>query len=381
MELGTWNLEPGKLITDYWCPNTMNTTVEQILDNYVTSGLYKDEPSDLETFQRFFQETDNLLRKLDSPRNVIRDRITDDVELHREIRHFQPDWDWQGRTQMLFDFSDQYYRKNFNKHSRYQTRIYESKIRLDRLLTSKSQRERLQKQLSKYKGRIPKTIETIIRDLQTRIDKQVAYLKSIEQEDAELRRFLKLKQHIGRYRKEWYEYNNYMGIINKDHGESLESEIQQVIDYIHDQYSYQIEDHWSNLHWNNDSSLGEVDLLLRTVDDIYIIVEFKCRAHDVMSAWYQNGPERKSDKSWLPVDGRKVIIDQDAPFFVVTTIPKHPYILNMESMLKRVISYRLKHYDLPIEEVYAYARKIISPDRLKPIDWYHQGGYNYVIVI
>lgn len=359
------------------------STVEQILDNYVTSGLYKGEPNDLDTFKTFFQEIDHLLTTLDSPRNVIRDQITNDRELHQEICHFQPDWTWHGHIQKLFDFMETFYRENFNKHYRYHIRVYESKAKLTRLITSSAQRERLRQQLSRYRGSVPKTVESIITELQQRIEKQVNDLEKLEQDGVgELDRFLKLKQRINHYRQQWYECNNDMGLISKGHGESLESEIRKVIDHIQKKYDYKIIDHHSNLHWNDDSSLGEVDLLLHTSDGIYIVVEFKCRAHDVMSAWYQNGPVRNPDKNWLLIkSGEKVIIPQDAPFFVVTTIPEHPYILNMESDLKRIIGYRLKHYDASIEQLHTYARTIISPDRLKPIDWYRQGGHQHVIVI
>jgi Holliday junction resolvase-like predicted endonuclease len=170
-----------------------------------------------------------------------------------------------------------------------------------------------------------------------------------------------------------------VGQASQAKGDLLEGQQQEAIRQI-TKLGYDVQQAWTNLYWNDQKSLGEVDLLLQT-NQGWVIVEFKARAFDIMAAYYQNGPERDIAKRWLTLARTRVVLDNTVPTFIVTILPDNPFVLPMESELKKVVSYRVKHPDASLSELTSYARTVISPDRQRPIDWYLKGGYRHVIVM
>ena len=339
----------------------------ELLSQALPCGLYAGE--DIGMFNSFLSTVDTILQGSAGPRADIITAISIDEPLHRQIQHFDSQWSWPpGSTNVnrLFDL-DSLHKKLFPNH-------YNLVQMIPKFETAVQRVSQIREQLSKAKKTDP---ESIIRERTERLQKARAELAQLEQ-DAELQRFMKVLQRIDEYRVRWHTCNLELGQTSQSKGEQFEGRRQQVICQI-SQRGYNVQNYWTNLYWNDQKSLGEVDLLLQT-DQGWVIVEFKARIFDVMSAFLQNGPERDPEKQWLtiPDSGTRVILDNTVPIFIITTLPEHPYVLPMESELKRVITYRVKH---PDEELITYARTIIAPNRLRPVDWYIGGGYQYVIIL
>lgn len=338
------------------------------------SGLYQGEDPAL--FPLFLDKIVKIIRNADSPRNRIMAMIEEDQELASIIRVYYPDWQWNNNIVQLTNLLEQISQTHFRDYRGILSRINCVSNAVNDLINDTPVRARVIENLKKatYPGR---PIDELINRKKETLH-HVTRIRLQMEDTPEVQHFMALQDKITRYRDLWHDCNMEIGTINRLKGDRLEACHPFVIEELAKR-GHQTIASWNNVHWAP-KGLGEIDLLLQTTSG-WVIVEFKARAHDIMSAYYQNGPGRDSRKQVAILsDTTEIILPLDTPMYVVTVVP-NCFVLPIDSELKRVLSYSTKHPHLGVDQIYAYARTVIPADRPSPYRWYLEGGANHVIVM
>lgn len=347
--------------------------IEQILSMHIPCGLYRDE--DRASWKPFLTKVDSTVKDNDHPRNTL-------IKLWQEDHQLMKDIECLG---LLYEnnIAKTYLALKKKLHTypvatlknRYET----VKTQHQELLTDDVRLQHLSEQLAK--GGI--ILEDMLTKKQESIDQQCQELetaqKYITPEESQLQEVVDRTSY---YYNLWVSIDKEQGETNRVNGESLEQKSHEhAIKYIQTRHG-KIHKIWHNVLWYSGNTtpnhLGEVDIVMLT-DDGYIIVEVKARVFDIMSGWLQNGPQRDKNKLYLELDER-VLVPFDITTYVITTLPDLPYRLPIESLLKKVITYRVKH-DSSDEETWDYARTIYRDDRMSPLQWYVEFARPMGIVI
>lgn len=185
---------------------------------------------------------------------------------------------------------------------------------------------------------------------------------------------------LDKYEKMWDDCNQEIGEDNQSKGASLEQRAVCIAKMVTERLGYPPDtevDVQLNVDWND--RLGEVDLVLTYPGDVMVIVECKSRTHDVMAGWLQNGPKRAAQKTHLRLKGVWTEIPRDTEMFVVTILPKHEFRIPFESLVKRVLTYHVKHTCTP-KESWEYGEGLFR-DRPVPLQWYLTEGHEHVLLL
>jgi hypothetical protein len=337
-------------------------SIEQILSTHLHCGLYRNE--DKASWKPFLATVDSITRGNDCPRNII-------IKLWQEDHLLLKDIESLGLL----------YENNIAKTYlalKKKLRTYPVATLKDRYETIKTQHQELLtdvvrlKHLSEQLAKGGILLEDMLKKKQESIDHQCHELenaqKYITPEESQLQEVVDRTSY---YYNLWITTDKEHGEINRVHGESLEQKShEKAFQYIQTRHG-KIHKTWHNVLWYSGNTthkhFGEVDIVMLT-DDGYIIIEVKSRVFDIMSGWLQNGPHRARNKRYLALDER-VLIPYDITTYVITTLPELPYKLPIESLLKKAITYRVKH-DSTDEETWDYAKALYGDDRMSPLQWY-----------
>jgi hypothetical protein len=370
LELGAW-----KLIHDDFLI-IMDPTLIAILRQGKTTGLYVGE--DLACWAMFLSDLETSLRSVDSPRNAIIQHMDENEDLHRILLSVVG-LVWKGNPPALFDQVNKH--PKFKKYNALHGAIEKQCQQIKEFLDVGSIRYKKTNQQLINSSR---TIDDIIcqkEDQLVQMQSQLADMKSHVTDNYDC-----LKSLVADYQMQWDLCNREQSNINREKGDALEAQIVPINNAVRLRLALPAETSLlvhRNVLWND--KLGEVDLLLQYVrvkepEDLYVIIECKSRIHDVMAGYQQNGPDRAAEKTHLMLTGKWVLMPHKTITFVVTTYPDNDFNLPVESLVKRVISHKVKH-QCSTQETYDYSRTIINSDRVAPLKWYLDGGYQHVIII
>jgi hypothetical protein len=340
------------------------------------SGLYYGEDPAL--FPVFLDSITKKLRDVDSPRNQIINMIAEDRDLAKVVRKYHPGWKWENNLLQLSSLLHHTGYTLFREYYRVLSRIENLSKNIRDLSNDTDARAKVIKDLLKKPESKPP-----LQNIEELIERKQEHLKNAREQcalmesDPVLQHFLDFRNRVETYQDMWNKCNIEIGTINVMKGSKLEECHPYVVQELQKK-GYQVIGTWSNVNWLP-KGLGEIDCLVQTTTG-WVIIEFKARLHDIMFAYYQNGPNRDPRKQQVMINGSIVQLGLDTPTFVATVIPKC-FVLPVASDLKRIISYSAKHPELSVDEVYAYARTIIPADRPSPYQWYINGNAAQVIVI
>ena len=347
--------------------------ITEYLRAEINPGLYQGQDPD--TFPAFLAHMQTVFKSENSPRNAIVQLMTDDDKLQAWLDDFGLKWE----RDPPFLFSQIAVLPRFKEHNRLQNSLFKLKTQIIEM-SSGPEHDRIKEQLTKSTSGT--TIEQIIEKKSAlRVELSARY--DVKYADQSYREYLNLKDHIQNYQDLWDQCNRELSDLNHVKGASLESKFTEIVEALGCTHGVLV-NHWANVYWND--NLGEVDLVLEYTGGgahgtQLVLIECKSRIHDIMAGWLQNGPLRAADKHQLDLDGAWRVIDRDTvPTYVVTTTPEHDFTLPMESLVKRIISYYVKHRCTP-EECYQYARTILPETRMSPLEWYLSGGHEHVLFV
>jgi hypothetical protein len=132
------------------------------------------------------------------------------------------------------------------------------------------------------------------------------------------------------YKTSWFAADAAMGEEAGENGRKLEQRCNEIVPMVANVANVEVAKVWTNCDWND--KLGEVDIVLQTKNNEYVLVEVKSRVFDVMAGWLQSGCERHPDKRTLVLSGvpAPVHMPRNVRCFVVTILPPRPYVLKCE---------------------------------------------------
>lgn len=352
--------------------------IVDILSKYKATGLYPDERDGaVATWTTMVDHVQQAVREAgaDTPRGAVIDAIQSDPAMIALLRRLgiqldRPDRPDRLDPPMMFKTIKQCHSEVY----RLRERIRKTTEAVTQLKDPKHPKTAaVIKQLEKSCG---VTIDSLIQQKESLLAEHEAALTDL-MTDPQLTAEVNL---LDKYEKMWNDCNQEIGEDNQSKGASLEQSVSCITKMISERLGYPVDTEVAvhlNVDWND--GLGEVDLVLVYPGNCMIIVECKSRTHDIMDGWLQSGPERAQRKTHLNLNGTWTEIPRETEMFVVTVLPQHEFMMPFESLVKRVMTYHIKHNCTPIES-WKYGEGFFR-DRQVPLKWYLTEGYNHVLLL
>ena len=334
----------------------MNPELLAILERHIPCGLYVGERE--QDFPKFLDIIDGIMRSGTGPRCQVISDMKADPAVQSILSRY--DIHWSDITRVFKQIMDKF--RSICKAEAY-IRNQEQKL-------SELYDPQVQRNLQQHLCQSSVTIEDII---QRKVDALSANRAELATHP-DREEYTAVMRVIQPYIDRWQCADKEVGHNNTIKGLRLEdtSALEQLR-----RRGITVDKYWRNVYYSG--AAGELDMLVRDTSGHYIILEYKSRVYDIAAAYLQNGPGRDLSKRLVVLDGTDVELPLDTQFFVVTTLPEHEFVLPIESDLKRVLTYRIKHPELTLEDIWTYARTHIGPDRLSPVEWYRR--YHSIVLV
>lgn len=340
-------------------------------------GLYQGET--WEDWLNFNQFVDEMFDQVNSPRNLIATQMRADRELVQLLDQLgiQPLGTRLSPPYLVSLVQNLPTSQLLAKQERWQQTIDQLRARLDSLFDKGSPvYQSIQAQLAKSQTT---TMADVIEQMQQKLERQQQQAREHSQAIQISPQFAQLQRLSQKYYQQWREVDCKVGETHQHHGDLLESKVDQILTHIKSR-GYCFDQYYTNLDWND--NLGEVDLVCLNQGQVVVLIECKAKLFDVMAGYQQNGPPRNPAKTRLKlpsVPAQWLRVDQSTPCLVVTTLPNYSYTLGYESLVQRVITYRVKHPELDLKQVYTYGRDLFK-DRQTPADWIRANARHIIIL-
>jgi Holliday junction resolvase-like predicted endonuclease len=229
-------------------------------------------------------------------------------------------------------------------------------------------------------GKNLKTYDDIIhgyRLVVANLEQQEPALRAAAEVDARWMKWKIAYQSVQKHREMWAAADKEVGAISNKNGATLESRKTEIVEEVckREQLDMTKCNVWSNVYWNDNPSLGECDIVIeRPVESGggLILAEVKARVYDVMEGMLQSGEQRNLEKTFLTLNGKQVHVPRKANCYVALVLPPNPYLLQFESKVKRLTSWRLKHPETTDAELWEKSKVLGFESREQPLHWYRR---------